>query len=258
MPEETKRGEEYIRKVQDDSRHFAEGLLAENEKLRSMATALERENTHLEQQLLLARQDFAQRETEQIQMKQQMIDIEMESRRLADQYNQVEQQNSNMANLYVASYRLHGTLDREEVLATIQEILINLVGSEEIGIFEMDTKHSELVLASSFGIDAKCYRTIPLGSGVIGRVAVTGEAYLVGQGNRGGESPDESNLTACIPLKVDGQVMGAIAVFQLLQQKSGFEPVDQELFDLLATHAGMALYCTGLHARICSGSAKVR
>jgi hypothetical protein len=45
-------------------------------------------------------------------------------------------------------------------------------------------------------------------------------------------------------------VTGAIALFRLLPQKAGFQAVDRELFDLLATHAATALYCSGLHARL--------
>jgi hypothetical protein len=45
-------------------------------------------------------------------------------------------------------------------------------------------------------------------------------------------------------------VTGAIAIYRLLPQKSGFEEVDRELFELLATHAATALYCTSLHARL--------
>ncbi|MCU1350031.1 MAG: hypothetical protein JWO56_3061, partial [Acidobacteria bacterium] len=41
----------------------------------------------------------------------------------------------------------------------------------------------------------------------------------------------------------------AIAIFTLLPQKPGLEPVDIELFDLLASHAASALYVT----RIASG-----
>ena len=46
------------------------------------------------------------------------------------------------------------------------------------------------------------------------------------------------------------RVTGAIAIFRLLPQKTGFEEVDRELFELLATHAATALYCTALHARL--------
>ena len=56
----------------------------------------------------------------------------------------------------------------------------------------------------------------------------------------------EERLTACIPLVLDGKVTGAIAIFRLLPQKAGIEDVDRELFDLLATHAATALYCTSV------------
>ena len=43
---------------------------------------------------------------------------------------------------------------------------------------------------------------------------------------------------------------GAIAIFRLLPQKAAVEDLDRELFDLLATQAGMALHCAALHARL--------
>jgi hypothetical protein len=53
-----------------------------------------------------------------------------------------------------------------------------------------------------------------------------------------------------VPLKLEGKVMGVIAIFRLLPQKGGIEDLDRELFDLLATQAAFALYCTGLHAKV--------
>jgi hypothetical protein len=61
--------------------------------------------------------------------------------------------------------------------------------------------------------------------------------------------PFEEHLTACVPLKLDGQVKGAVAIFRLLPQKPGIEDLDRELFDLLGSHVAMALYCTSLHER---------
>ena len=43
---------------------------------------------------------------------------------------------------------------------------------------------------------------------------------------------------------LEGRVTGAITVFNLLGQKPGLEPVDLQLFDLLASHAATALHCT--------------
>ena len=239
----------YIQKVNEETRRFTQNLLTENEKLRALVASFQSEKGLLEKELLTAQQTIEQHKKEELLIQQQLADIEAENRRFSEQYVQVEQQNSNLANLYVASYRLHGTLDRKEVLSTLQEIIINLIGSEELGIFELNQKKSALSLVASFGIEPEHFQGISLGSGLIGRVAKTGEMYLAGEGNRNGPSGGEANLTACIPLRVGDKIIGVIAIFRLLQQKPGLEAVDRELFDLLATHAGMALYCTGLHTR---------
>jgi GAF domain-containing protein len=59
-----------------------------------------------------------------------------------------------------------------------------------------------------------------------------------------------------VPLKLGDQLVGALALFRLLPQKAGFEPLDRELFELLATHAATALYSSELRAaRAAAGSA---
>jgi nitrate/nitrite-specific signal transduction histidine kinase len=194
----------------------------------------------------LLREELDSHQSQAAELQDQLAHIEEENQRFAEKYVEVEQHNANLANLYVASYRLHSTLNRQEVLETIQEIIINLIGSEELGIFELQPGHTSLELVSSFGIEPERYRHIALGSGLIGKVAQTGETYLDESSNGNGNAPavDEDHLTSCIPLKVDGKVTGAIAIFRLLQQKNGLQEVDYELFHLLATHAATALYCS--------------
>ncbi len=244
----------YVSKVRDDTRRYVRDLLNENEKLHVLAASLESEKAQLKEEklllqerLLMAREELDRIRSEEVCLQRKLATIETEHRQFSEHYEKVEQQNSNLANLYVASYRLHGTLDRPEVLAIIQEIIVNLVGSEELGIFELNSNGSTLSLLASVGIDPAPYQTIPLGSGLIGRSAFTGEMYLAGQTRDTAASREETNLTACIPLKLNDKVTGAIAVFRLLPQKAGLETLDHELFDLLASHAAMALYCTGLH-----------
>jgi hypothetical protein len=83
---------------------------------------------------------------------------------------------------------------------------------------------------------------------------MAGKTWISGR-DTAQDALDESNLVACIPLNLGGEVTGAIAVFSLLSHKAGFEDLDYELFDLLATHAGTALYCTELHATRGAGEA---
>jgi GAF domain-containing protein len=148
----------------------------------------------------------------------------------------------------VASYRLHGTLDRKEVVDAIQEIIANLIGSEEACLFEAHAASGALELAACFGVTAESARAMPAACAPIAEAVKSGEIFVTEVQHRQG-SALEDRLTACVPLKLDGRVTGAIAIFQLLPQKSAIEDVDRELFDLLATHAATALYCTSLHAR---------
>lgn len=233
----------YVRDVHENSRRLTRDLLSENERLRAIAAGLESEKVRLEERARGLETELSCYRKEQERLHQRLGEIEAENRRFSERYFEVEQQSANLANLYVASYRLHGTLDREEVLSVIQEIIINMVGSEELGVFEVNTDRSALSLISCYGVQPDLYRTVPIGSGVIGRVAETGETYLSTRQNGFRKLPQETDLTACVALKIDRNVTGAIAVFRLLQQKKGLDALDHELFDLLATHAATALYC---------------
>jgi len=240
----------YVRKVRNDTRKYIQDLLNENERLQVLVTTLREEQTHtvgsLRKQVELLRAELEHNKSEETRLKKHLAETQAENRRFFEQYEEVEQENSNLANLYVASYRLHGTLDRKQVLEVIQEIVINLIGSEEIGIFEMEEDGRSIRLISSFGIDPTPLQQVKLGRGAIGTSAQTGN---VAKWPRGAWPEPEQSLTACVPLKLDGRVTGVIAIFGLLPQKSDLGPLDLELFDLLATHAATALYCTSLHAK---------
>ncbi|HEX3526714.1 MAG TPA: GAF domain-containing protein [Thermoanaerobaculia bacterium] len=245
----------YVFKVREDTRRYVQDLLGENEKLRRLVASLESDKSRLlsekmalQEKLLSLREELDRIYHEQSDLRRQLAEVEAASVNSSRQYFEVEQQNNNLANLYVASFQLHSTLDRGEVLAAIQEIVINLIGSEELAIYEMDDDGRELRLVGSFGIDPGSYATVPLGAGVIGRTAVSGEIYLAAKGVDPSRTSRETNLTACVPLKLGDQVRGVLAIFRLLPQKNGLEAIDYELFNLLAAHAATALYLTHLHA----------
>jgi hypothetical protein len=270
-PEEDGHGA-YVRRVTQETQRYAEEMLSENHNLRlqvaafeaerariteqndflkQRAQALEHEKAALETRLVEACRVIERRQAEHQQLEERVARVMAEGDRFAQQYRDLEAQNTNLANLYVASYQLHGTLDREEALSIIQQIVANLVGCEEVAIFEWDDAQKALRLAGSSGIDPETYATVASGHGVIGTCAETGNTWIVGE-----DAPDrprsaeEASLSACVPLKLDGRVSGAIALFRLLPQKSGIEALDRELFELLATHAATALYCTTLHSRL--------
>jgi GAF domain-containing protein len=247
----------YVQKVRDSTRQYIQELLDENTRLRRLTATLEGDLKHSQEEVEKLQRSVAEMRTEldqhrddQRSLRQQLAAVEAANQRYSTQYVEVEQRNNDLANLYVASYRLHGTLDREQILTAIQEIVINLIGSEEFGIYELDPPDT-LQLVSSFGLEEGAYLTIPLGAGLIGHCAQTGELYLANGKPHPVALASESTLTACIPLKLDDRVVGLIAVFALLAQKGGrLETLDRELFDLLATQAATALHCINLEARL--------
>src|ERR1700693_13346 len=243
----------YIQKAQDDARKISQNILGENEKLRAMTAALNTEKLRLEEQVAGLRHELSLQEQENIGLQRQLAKMESENTQYSKDFVEIEEKNVNLANLFVAVYRLHGTLDKKEILSIIQEIIINLVGSEEIAIFDCDMATKKMNLASSYGINQNSFRNVSSGSGVFGKVIRSGEAFHITALEESDREAYEENLTACIPLKFEGKVIGLIAIFRLLQHKSELEEVDRELFDLLALHAAMALYAAYLHARATSG-----
>jgi len=253
----------YVFKVREDTRRYVQDLLGDNEKLRRLVASLESDKSRLlgekmalQEKLLTLREELDRIYHEQSDLRRQLAEIEAANQQHSRQYGEVELQNNNLANLYVASYQLHSTLDRAEVLAAIKEIVINLIGCEELGIYELGADGAALRLVGSFGIDPVAYATVPIGSGIIGKTAVSGEIYLPGKGIDHGRTPRETNLTVCVPLKLGEKVSGALAIFRLLPQKKGLETIDYELFNLLATHAGTALYLTRLHSDMVNAKAE--
>ena len=116
---------------------------------------------------------------------------------------------------------------------------------------EQDDETGKFKLVDSLGIDPNDLQRVKLNdsrieeaTGALQEIVKTGHRYVVNSSD-GKAAGENSGLTACVPLVLDGRVIGAIAVFRLLDQKqSRLAPLDFELFDLLATHAAAALYCS--------------
>ena len=229
-------------------RAFTEELMHENERLRYRIVQLEAEKLDaldsLEKEVERLRSENSQILERLEFLKGRFAEVEAESKDFAQQYVDVEEQNESLANLYVASYQLHSTLNTEEVVQCIKEILMNMVGSEEFGLFLVDEETSELVLAGYEGEIAQRLGggRVPLGGGLEGMVAESGEPFITDDSGDGGE------ICACIPLKIKERVIGVISMYRLLSHKRGLTPIDHKLLELLAGSAATALVCSRLYA----------
>jgi hypothetical protein len=171
--------------------------------------------------------------------------LEQENRSFAERFLQIEEENNNLANLYVASYQLHSTLDLQEVLRIVVEIVINLVGAEVLCVFALDERTNKLEPVAAEGRERSSFPAVPLGQGGIGSAVANAE--IVYRENL--TKPDAAEPLVCIPLCVGDRPIGAIALFALLVQKQHFTPLDHELFTLLGGHAATAILAAQLHGQ---------
>ena len=180
-------------------------------------------------------------ETERLSLHRELATREEETHTLREALAQARRRSAEAASLYVAVHRLHSTLDRGQVLLALEEILASLVGCEETAVFERRGGDEVLMPVLSTGLPTGSVVPLQKAPGVVGEVLLTGRVWI---GDGTGAQLFGQPLTACVPLNVDGEITGVIALFRLLSHKVALEPADIELLDVLSLHAGTALYAT--------------
>jgi transcriptional regulator with GAF, ATPase, and Fis domain len=232
------------------AKEFTEELLKENERLRFKIAHLEAEGGAPAEGADAAVRDLNRRirelEERLSHTEERYRKVEEENKEFADRYIEIEEQNNNLANLYVASYQLHSTLDYKEVIRIVQEIVINLIGAEAFHLFMVSEKTGRLELEISEG-QAAPISTIPMGEGIIGMAAKTGENHFSAQVAHREPTPFDQPI-AVIPLKIKETVIGVLTINKLLVQKTAFTTMDYELFTLLAGHAATAVFSAKLYS----------
>src|SRR5512133_992026 len=146
------------------------------------------EKKRLSAELALAREAIAHANDERERLRTRLAEIEAENQRVCDEYVAIQEKSTDLAQLYVSLERLHAGLSRAETLAGLQEIVINVVGSEELAIFER--RGDRLALVQSFGIDPEPWREVALGRGAIGR-AGAGRLYVAGREGAPGHGEED-------------------------------------------------------------------
>ncbi len=244
-----KKADEFLQ-IFKKGKEFTRNLLKENERLRFRIAELE--EAHAQGSNAAKIRNYEEHikmlEDERESLKERFRKVETENRDFARKYVLVAEENNNLANMYVASYQLHSTLDYAEVLKIVLEIIINLIGAKKFSVMLIDKKLEKLESIASEGIGMENTAVIPIGNGAIGEVVREGESYFSDDPIHT-ESEYPAKPVVCIPLKIKEHVIGVIAIYSFLNQKTGFSNVDYELFNLLAGHAATAIFSSRLYSR---------
>lgn len=231
-----------FRKVLSQERHLLRDLLQEHRELHE-------QNMELVRQLVEQPKETGRIAEFRAKINQQKLRynlLKAQNTEMANNYQNILLENNNLFKLYIASHRLHSTLDMEEVLEVISEIILNLIGAEQYSIYLYDEQTRHLAPATVRGMEYEAAPIVEAGKGAIGLAVLEGKKYYMADTLEQDDITPETPLLV-IPLNFRDRPLGAIALYRLLSHKQELREVDYALFDYLATHAAMALHSAKLY-----------
>ncbi len=162
---------------------------------------------------------------------------------------QMERNHFLLERLNASSARLIQSLENGDTHEAVAEIIGNLIGSEEVAIFEYCPADETFPLAWSWGVEPAAMQLFKSGAGMFGRAVSQGASQFRERQSEKDLLPFEKHLTACVLLKSSHEVVGIIAIFGLLPQKIRLEWVDYELLKFLETYATIAIQFQNLQKK---------
>jgi hypothetical protein len=163
---------------------------------------------------------------------------------------QMERNHFLLERLNASSARLIQSLDNEDAFEAVAEIIGNLIGSEEVAIFDYCPADETFSLAWSWGVEPADMELFRSGAGMFGRSVSQGASQFRERQPEKDLLPFEKRLTACVLLKSSHEVVGIIAIFGLLPQKNRLEWADYELLKFLETYATVAIQYQRLQKKL--------
>lgn len=155
--------------------------------------------------------------------------------------------------LFEATRLLNSTLDLAELLELILRIARTEVKADRGTVFLVDPKRNELWSIAASGLDHQEIR-MPIGAGVAGRVAATGEAlntddaYSLPYFDPGFDQRLNYKTRSLLSLPIRHHSGEVVGVLQLVNAQSGhFSAEDAEFLAKLSGHMAMALENARLH-----------
>lgn len=179
-----------------------------------------------------------------VTLERRLAQLEAEQIQLTERALGAEQRLARAAQLYASVSQLHQASDTDDVVTVVKEVVANLVGCEEMGVYDVWPLGPVCTYVDGIGLDADRFGTLPPTSAIIRSVIASRRTVIP-------ETPTAETIlgrpvSAIVPLTDGDAVCGLVILFQLLRQKPALESADRDLLEALGTHAGRAL----AHARL--------
>ena len=150
------------------------------------------------------------------------------------------QELTDQAKVFATRMRLQNTVDQADALDAIREVAGNLIGTEEVAVFKVDPRRSELWLYWSFGVDPNKYALLDVRQEPRLHPVLAGETVFREHANDRLLSTEDP-ASALVPILVDGKASAVIVLFRLFPHKPGIEQIDRQICEVLSHCAGRAV-----------------
>jgi hypothetical protein len=138
-----------------------------------------------------------------------------------------------------ARTRLRESRDRADAIEGMREVVTNLLGCEEVGLYAVEQGKSSLLW--SFGIDRQKHATLDAFKGPALNRLLRGEFQVV-QITRQAPENGTPFVQVLVPICRSERTVAVLVMFKLLPQKTGFVEADLKLLKVLSEETAKAVF----------------
>jgi GAF domain len=171
-----------------------------------------------------------------------LTELQRQHRELVERFTEIESHNRALESLFVTAYQLHASLVPAEVLATLEEILVNLIGAERFDVWATSSAGEPMErLLDSQGM--RGFRPLTRDERSTARAVLESGPWFSEDDPREGV-----DALVIVPLRAGAESVGVLFIRKFLEHKTGINQTDSRVIGLLADQAGTALLSAKLHA----------
>ena len=154
---------------------------------------------------------------------------------------------------------LDGASDLSDNLDTVLEVMAKHTGMMRGVITLLDERHGEIAIEAAYGVspEAQSRGRYKIGEGITGKVVENGKPLVIPNvlveplflNRTGTRSRKEAVSFICVPIKMDGRVIGALSADRLFAESEALEE-DMRLLSVLASLVAKAVRNRQEHHRM--------
>lgn len=146
------------------------------------------------------------------------------------------------ARVDAARKRLRECREQHEACEAIREIVSNLVGCEEMALFQLHQRNAQFELLWSFGVDPHDLHVPEVISSSVLPGLLAGETHIAeGSSCTKGACPG-ARASAILPIQLQGKTVAVLVLLRLLLQKAKIDEQDTRVFSVIVKEAGNPLF----------------